>query len=230
MINKKCIICDEVFFTKDDYRGRQKKTCSPTCARKLGALNSQVMKNCIVCGKNTLTTKSNKFPYCINCVENKMKYSYICVVCDKHFRTNKHNSKFCSRDCFDKSNKENLVELECFYCKVKFKRPSFTVRRNSRVFCSTQCNNNQYSIDNPTRYGGTWKRRRKEIKNRDNNQCLLCSSKSNLQVHHFIKILDFENPNDAHYDENTGTFCSSCHKIVEKKKYKSLSQFLKDIV
>lgn len=230
MIDKICITCGKIFCANDDYRGRKKQTCSTSCARKLGSLNSRILKKCIVCGENTLTTKSNKFPYCLDCITNKKKYSYNCKVCGTHFRTNKHNSKFCSRDCFDKSNKENLVELECFYCKTKFQRPSFTVRSNTRVFCSNKCTNNQYSIDNPTRYGGTWTRRKREIKERDNNKCLLCSSESNLQVHHFIKILEFENPNDAHYDENTGTFCIKCHKIIEKKKYKSLSQFLKDIV
>lgn len=230
MINKECVICGSIFETNDNYRGRKKQTCSVTCSRKLGQENSKCIKKCIVCNGDTIATKANKRPYCDECVKNKKKYSHTCIVCNNNFRSNKHGSKLCSQKCINKHNNKNLIDLKCFYCGKKFQRPSFTIPSNKRVYCSNKCGNNQYGLDNPTRYGGTWTRRRSETINRDDNKCLLCGRENDLQVHHFNKIKNFENPNDAHYDDNLGTFCKDCHEIVEKKEYKSLSQFLKDIV
>lgn len=230
MINKQCIICDNVFTSKNNKRGREKKTCSVKCARKLGAMNNKITKFCIICGGETVTAKSNQLPRCEKCVLDKKKYTYKCEVCDKQFYTNKHKTRFCSRECVNEHNNKNIVDLKCFYCGNNFKRPSFTVTNPDRVFCSKSCRNNQYSLDNPTRYGGTWTRRRKEIMSRDNHRCLSCNKSSNLQVHHFVKLRLFKNPNDAHDDENVGTFCYDCHRLVEEKEYKSLSHFLKDIV
>ena len=229
MIKKICVICDNEFETKDTSRGRKKQTCSVRCARLLGSKNSIVDKECITCGKIIRTTKSNQLPRCDECFSSKRKYTYSCEICGDIFHTNKHRTRFCSRECVNKNNNRNQLNLTCYYCGSEFQRPSFTVVDEDRVFCSKRCNNNQYSLDNPSRYGGTWNRRRKEILTRDGNKCLLCNSYNELEVHHFPKLKEFDNPNDAHSDDNTGTFCSSCHRIVEEK-YESLSHFLKDIV
>lgn len=228
---KECLICKKEFSAPDTYRGRKKKTCSIPCARRLGYLNNLVNRPCDVCGNLTKTTKSNPHPYCETCINEKKKYSYNCIMCNSKFNTNKHGSKLCSKKCINEHNNKNMVELKCLYCKKEFKRPSFTIiqDKKDRVYCSQKCRNNQFSVENPTRYGGTWTRRKREITDRDSNMCLLCGSLKNLQVHHFKKIKLFNNPNDAHFDDNLGTFCATCHKKVEGK-YLSLSEFLKDIV
>lgn len=230
-MKKECIICLKAFEYPDTARGRKKKTCSIPCARQLGYLNSITVKQCERCGNDMETTKSNLHPRCKTCLKNKRKYEYECVECHKMFTTNHHNSTLCSGACITKHKNKDNISLKCLYCRKTFQRPRFTVIKESseRVYCSSTCRNNQFSIENPTRYGGTWTRRSKEIKNRDNNHCLNCGSVEKLQVHHFKKMKSFKNPNDAHYDENVGTFCATCHKKVEGK-YLSLSEFLKDIV
>lgn len=70
-------------------------------------------------------------------------------------------------------------------------------------------------------YGATlfdprWKAKRKEILNRDNNQCVICKADSNLQVHHrqyhFSRTLNvFRNPWE--YDHKLMiTLCETCHQ------------------
>lgn len=190
---------------------------------------------CVICDKEMFTFKhviSQKLPtYCSDECRKK-RYSLKCIVCKKEFRSGKRNTKTCSRDCQTKMRRNDVIELNCDLCKKSFKRDKSSVYSGKNKFCSKRCSNNHYSLNNPSRYGGTWTSRRKHIINRDGKKCLLCGCKKDLQVHHFNKVKNFENPNDAHYEENLGTFCVICHEIVEKKDYKSLSEFnnKKDIV
>jgi 5-methylcytosine-specific restriction endonuclease McrA len=61
-----------------------------------------------------------------------------------------------------------------------------------------------------------WKIKRKEILNRDNNQCVICHSNRNLQVHHrqyhFSRSLNkFKKPWE--YENRLMiTLCESCHQ------------------
>jgi 5-methylcytosine-specific restriction endonuclease McrA len=61
-----------------------------------------------------------------------------------------------------------------------------------------------------------WKRKRKEILERDNNKCVICDSTQNIVVHHrqyvFIKERQsFKDPWD--YDNSLLiTLCRSCHQ------------------
>ena len=55
-----------------------------------------------------------------------------------------------------------------------------------------------------------WQAKSQEIRARDNNECQLCKSKSNLNVHHII--------NRSHKslwldDNNLITLCCKCHKF-----------------
>lgn len=147
------------------------------------------MKKCDVCKTEFETTKSNPHPYCNTCVLNKQKYEYECLECHKKIRTNHYGSTLCSNECINKHKNRDTISLSCLYCKKEFKRPSFTVVKefSDRVYCSTKCRNNQFSIENPTRYGGAWSRIKNEIKERDSNRCLNCGSDENLEVHHFKK-------------------------------------------
>lgn len=61
-----------------------------------------------------------------------------------------------------------------------------------------------------------WKAKRKEILERDKNQCVICKSDKNLQVHHrqyhFSRTLNvFKNPWE--YENSLMiTLCESCHQ------------------
>lgn len=223
---KKCIICQDEFKTPNTKRGRNKKTCSKSCSSKLGANNSYIYKNCSICSKSVKTRSSNMRPYCKDCSTIRYSKQKVCVICDRTFNTGRHDGSTCSKVCASKLGSKKIVTINCAFCGKEFERASSTYVEGRRHFCSKACNSNQFSIENPTRYGGTWKRRRKEILIRDNQKCLLCDNLYNLQVHHFKKILTFSNPDDAHYNENVGTFCEECHKKIENK-YESLTEFKK---
>ena len=65
-------------------------------------------------------------------------------------------------------------------------------------------------------FDARWKTRRIEILERDTNSCVICQSKSNLQVHHrqyhfMIRSNEFKPPWD-YADHLLITLCESCHK------------------
>jgi len=70
-----------------------------------------------------------------------------------------------------------------------------------------------------------WKCKRKKILERDNNQCTVCKSKSELAVHHTFYYDKFIDP-WMYPNESLLTLCDKCHKEyhehfeVEIKPYK----------
>ena len=70
------------------------------------------------------------------------------------------------------------------------------------------------------RNGGLMKSTKKEIKDRDNNKCKICSSRKNLACHHI------GNPKDNRI-KNIMTLCNSCHRKIhilleQKQKIKKI--------
>lgn len=222
-----CEICSGEFTTPDTIRGRKKVTCSKSCASKK-AYSSQVAKaDCKFCGKTTKTAFSvinAGLPiYCSECSTHR--YLNNCETCSKEFRSKKRDNRFCSRECTTEYLRSDLVQVRCFYCGLEFEQASFSVYSGKRVFCSKRCGSNQYSVDHPSRYGGTWTTWIRRIKERDGNQCVKCGSEEELEVHHFLKLLAFDNPNDAHYYENLVLLCKKCHDEVEDEGIKDLDDF-----
>lgn len=225
-INKVCVMCNNLFKTKDTKRGREKKTCTKSCSAKLGQKNNVVSTECSVCKVEMEGSKSaitQKLPlYCDKCTHKR--YYNKCDICNNKFRTSKKDTRFCCQNCINKHLESKYTEIECYYCGNILKRPTRDVYTGKNTYCSQRCRNNQYSIDNPTRYGGTWDRRKREIYKRDKGRCLICNTKNNIEYHHFKKLATFDNPNNAHYDENVGTFCKKHHQKIEGK-YESLTDF-----
>ena len=231
-IDLNCQVCGSKFETRDTKRGRERKTCGKSCASKLAYKTQETTSPCVHCGTITTTAQSvisSGLPvYCDDCA--KARYENACAICGDVFMAKRAYVKCCSQKCVDKLNEQNLASVECDHCGKVFHRPSRDVYSGKRSFCSIRCRDARYSVENPTRYGGTWPRWVRTIRRRDNNKCLKCGSGKNLQVHHFKKLTQFENPNDAHYDANLGLFCFSCHLEVEDMGYASLYDFLEDIV
>lgn len=223
---KKCKICNKEFTTKNTKRCLKKQCCSASCSAKLGQMNNIGKTNCSICHKEITGSKSTitqGLPlYCEDCTE--FRYRLTCEKCNKEFMSKRPDNRFCSRECINKHNKDNTIEVRCVHCGKIYLQSSFNVYSEKNNYCSRRCNNNHYSLKHKTRYGGTWTRRKKEISERDGHKCLMCGKTEELEQHHFIKLITFDNPNDAHYDENVGTFCKYCHKKVEGK-YKSLTDF-----
>ena len=219
---KPCKSCGNLFEFADNKKGNAKMTCSKECAIEIRKNSILVSKSCSICGNIVETPKSNQNPRCEIC-RNLGRHQFNCSICGKIFRSNHSTTRTCSKKCASELSKENLVDLTCFSCGKAFQRPSNTVASNKRVFCSNKCSNREYSLDNPTRYGGNYKRLRREIMKRD-GKCLLCSSVTNLECHHFKKMNSFSNPNDSNFEDNMGIFCKECHILVEGK-YSSYSDF-----
>lgn len=104
--------------------------------------------------------------------------------------------------------------------------------RNRGVFCDVDCygewlsenvvgeSHHQWesgTID----YGQQWWRVRREALERDEYTCQNCGASSselgqNPDVHHVVRVRDFEEPQQAHVLENVVSLCRSCHRNVEE--------------
>lgn len=223
---KHCVICNNNFSTNNTKR----ETCSKSCASKLAYKNQYIYLNCSICNEKTKSSKSvknAKLPvYCKKCT--KKRYTTECKYCSKIFRAKRKCIMFCSNQCKTLFLRKDTKEIICDFCGIVYQQAKFNIYKNKKHYCSKKCSNNSYSKSNPSRYGGTWTKWIRLIKQRD-KLCLLCNSDKNLQVHHFKKLKEFSIPDNAHYHENLGLFCVSCHKKVEGK-HSSLSDFLKDTV
>ena len=227
-----CQVCGSKFEARDTKRGRERKTCGKSCASKL-AYKSQASKApCVHCGIIVDTAKSvinAGLPiYCNECA--KARYKNECAICGAEFMAKRARVQCCSQQCIDRLNESNTTKAECAHCGESFDRPTRDVYSGKRAFCSIRCRDNKHSLENPSRYGGTWPRWVRTIRHRDNNQCLRCGGRDRLEVHHFKKLTQFKDPNEAHYEANLGLFCFSCHREVEDAGYENLSDFLEDIV
>lgn len=222
-----CKVCGNSFETPDTKRGRERATCSKSCASKTAYKNQKTKAPCNVCGELADTSKSvvnSGLPvYHTGCY--KLRYTKECRVCAESFMTDRDTTSYCSPECERAGVSLQTVELTCTSCGKLFVRPSFTVANKQRVYCTKRCAQRQFSKENPTRYGGTWTTWLRRIRARDNNTCLLCGANENLQVHHFKKMRTFSEPNKAHFYENLGLFCVTCHDIVEDSDIHSLTDF-----
>lgn len=190
---------------------------------------------CRICNKET-TVKycSRSLPvYCSTECRNK-RHLKNCLNCNKEFYTAKTATKTCSDICAIKYRQSLTRSEVCFTCGKKFKRATSTFASNKkRYFCSKQCNERNYGRENRFRYGKNWTYMRNVRVFIDKRRCVKCGTREQLEVHHFIPIKKFENPDDAHYLNNLITLCRTCHKIVEecdKIKYKNKPLAIKDIV
>ena len=66
------------------------------------------------------------------------------------------------------------------------------------------------------KYQNHLQRNRAAIKSRDNNECQLCGSKTELQPHHILPRNQF--PEKACDNDNIITLCKTCHKTKAHPK------------
>lgn len=214
---KKCEYCNKNFYPKDP----RTRTCSRVCSGKLSHKNSlPVSVNCRQCEKPFLIKKSKvdiHGNYCSDaCREKKKEFLLNCITCKKDYIAKKPNGKYCSIPCEKDGQRKQLLDLQCFCCKKAFQRPSFTVRKNTRVFCSTKCRNRTYSQENPNRYGSRWARIRERFVKKHDYTCMVCGERNEekygLEVHHVVPINEFFDPEDGNVETNLMVLCKTCHK------------------
>lgn len=234
---KKCPFCNKEFIVNlNNKRQRNKKTCGDqSCRSKLSMQNKKEKRICIYCKEIFFTINTSNRQKCDKC---RKKALTTCKYCKK-IKPIRKGSKFCSKSCSINYNKQFKKEIKCFYCGKKFLKSKIYIFKNKNHFCSDICKNTYYNKKykrSSLRYGDQWWDKRLLALERDGYKCLICESENNLQVHHFTKLKNFKNPNDAHYLNNLGTFCKKCHYKIEKKtdiinSYdKFINNYKKDIV
>lgn len=158
--------------------------------------------------------------------------------------------KYCSQECMAEDYKQResgegnpmwnggLDEITCEWCgeTAEFVPAEAEVRR----FCSARCYKDWLSEDrageawmgedNPAyvdgrsrdrRYGPNWSRSREKALDRDDHECLMCGSESDLNVHHKKPIHTFDKDRHEWWKEanalkNLITLCRSCHMKVHQ--------------
>lgn len=82
-------------------------------------------------------------------------------------------------------------------------------------------------VESVRNYGSNWKEQRSKAIERDRYTCQSCGGHINelrdgqttgLEVHHIVPIREFDEPEDANFQENLITLCSSCHHKAEGSK------------
>lgn len=119
-----CVVCNKEYTIKTSEsainKGKYRKTCSITCARKLTHLNTDKL------------TKNNKISKAIKALKAttksiKIEHTKICEFCGKEFKTFKNTQKCCSKSCAAKNKYKANKTI-----KNEYKRScSFTFALNS---------------------------------------------------------------------------------------------------
>jgi hypothetical protein len=138
-------------------------------------------------------------------------------------------------------NKRKQAELICDQCGTDFQRPPSHIEREwtEHTFCSPECHGQwreghiigeqhpQWKPDTTSDYGKGWQSFRKEVIERDGEQCVRCGMDRethfeqygrDLSVHHIIPRSEFDDVEEANSLENTITVCAACHVICEKDR------------
>jgi len=117
----------------------------------------------------------------------------------------------------DHATRGERVLVECDNSGSEKEVYESTIRGNS-WYCSLKCMGEGYEKERtPERpYRGGWGSAREEARSRDNEECQVCGSQSNLHVHHIIRVVEFKSHKEAHDLDNLVTVCRSCHPILER--------------
>jgi len=218
-----CEICGCEFET---YEPERRKTCSKECSRKY-------------------TSQRQKGDRHWNWQGGKSELE--CKVCGDKFKVKQgevEKRKTCSNECSGQlmsqitgkekwSYKEGKTSVTCKQCGYKFK----TYEPERRKTCSRECLFKLHSGKKHPRwvegfkpeYGNSWKEVSEEIREKYNRRCFLCSKKEKklerkLDVHHILPVSEFDEVNQAHFEENLVALCRSCHLDVEwNKEYEEQS-------
>ncbi len=141
----------------------------------------------------------------------------------------------------------NMLEVPCAVCEKAVKRQRGRIERAKlAVTCSRSCCNEarrrglikstKPAPSGPTHaqweglhgtvvwYGANWKAQRDAAKLRDRHTCQDCGLTQMaygraLEVHHVVRFLDFDTPEDANVLSNLRTLCRPCHRKADAVLY-----------
>ena len=183
--------------------------------------------------------------------EDHPNYSQVsteCAWCDAElsrprWRVKKFEHQFCDLECKgayysanpSELHEKNRLTVTCSWCGDNKEVIPSRATQIEHHFCDRECKGEWWSTNisgesHPNwkdgfepYYGPNWKRKRRETRERDGYECVLCGVTDDasrlihgreLSVHHVTRINDFESPADANDLGNLMTVCVYCHQRV----------------
>ena len=152
-----------------------------------------------------------------------------CPICKQTFRavkdTEKRKQIYCSRECWQKSRANPVIEMKCPTCgKI------FYERNGRKIYCSHKCyakaleeiqggENSHFWRGGKTKESkliktsAEYKKWRNAVFTRDFYKCVKCGSSRNLEAHHIKEQCNYP---ALRFDINNGlTLCHACHKLTD---------------
>jgi hypothetical protein len=164
---------------------------------------------CQYCGKGFISRRPPHSPHAPNycskqCADDiRRKYSMqACIICGKKFTPNLRRKLHCSKNCMHESHRRRAI-VNCAHCGKPFSREN----RNRR-YCSSDCYG-QSMLGKSPRKGKEFTRAvRRAIRQRDQNQCVLCGSTIKLEFDHIVPA-SLGGDNSIN---NGQLLCHKCHR------------------
>jgi 5-methylcytosine-specific restriction endonuclease McrA len=224
-----------------NLRSGNTKSCGCVKSKSTGRPNSQVVINCVMCGKERFMIKSRigKYPICgskacrlklrsrlskLNCGENNPNWL------DGMVRYDTAIKYFEGIEELRRSPSDSrILEVRCLYCNRWFQPTKAQVNNRkigidrvggNRFYCSDGCKES-CPIYNKVKYPKGFRKEtsrevdsdlRKIVLERDDWQCQKCGYINNLHVHHIEGYA--QNLMLANDIDNCITLCKTCHKWV----------------
>lgn len=195
-----------------------------------------VTVNCDGCGDDYQTTPYERdrtdSNYCsMECYHDTLadKVAVPCVVCGTVLEkcpSDVSDNTFCSQECRSEYQRDQWlgeknpqynggkIEATCDNCGQTYRDYKTNIERAGGAYCSQECvyqserTDTYRSTIEQARRSGKWKRKRRQIIERDNGRCQECGFDQNLHVHHITPLSEGGEPFD---ENNLVTLCQSCH-------------------
>ena len=232
-----CLVCGK---EKTVYKNPNNayKYCSKECYYE-SKKEILVDITCLLCGKVVSVSKVNvdrgQYKYCGNrCrgIAARASEDKVCPICKKIFYK-RSKSVTCSIECQSKLHSKWIIEKGCsgsanafFGKKHTLKTRKHLSRVKKKMFADGILIPFMKGKGNPNKYSRSkdleWRLFRKSILDRDNNKCVLCSSKKRLEVHHIVPYRMCK----KHEESNLITLCRECHKKLYRKELETSSSLL----
>lgn len=147
--------------------------------------------------------------------------------------TEDRDNIFCSKGCHDEFQ-DQKISVECEWCGDIVKKIPYSYNNSNHHFCSNECAGKWRTGENHPNwknggkdrlyYGENWHRTRRKALERDDCECRICGRGEDElgmspDVHHIIRIREFEEPEDANYLENLVCLCPKHHNLIEKNNF-----------
>lgn len=207
--NRTCQGCEIEFY---DSKARRKycTDCNPNAGKHNGNWHdAKEVASCKQCESTFNFYPSNKKGvYCPTCVED--------------------SDEFLGEQYVKEADR---VEVECNFCGSQMSVLESRIENGGGKFCSKRCLANWMSENRrgpnhhqweggTINYGRKWWAVRRQALCRDEYTCQRCGlTKDDLgcnpDVHHILRVRDFDNPQQAHTLDNVVSLCRNCHRNVE---------------